>query len=159
MKKKKRRFGKKWRSTDYTRAKAAIAFFILSVPIFFALAVIFLLHSLTIEPPHPVCAGKAMEEPTYTWTVPVTAYSSTVDQTDSTPFITANGTTVHWGVIAANFLRFDTCVRFPDLYGDQWFVVEDRKHERFSESIDIWFPTREEAQAFGFQTVRTEIWE
>jgi len=49
-----------------------------------------------------------------TITVVVTAYSSTPDQSDDTPFIPASGSTVHPGTLAANFLRFGTKVRFPD---------------------------------------------
>ena len=56
----------------------------------------------------------------------VTAYSSTVDQCDSTPFITASGIHVHNGTVAANFLRFGTKIKFPVLFGDKIFIVEDR---------------------------------
>jgi 3D (Asp-Asp-Asp) domain-containing protein len=85
----------------------------------------------------------------------VTAYSSTVDQTDSTPFITANGTHVHDGTIAANFLKFGTKVKFPSLYGDKIFTVEDRMKSDYK--VDIWFPTRQEAKNFGVKRVEMEI--
>ncbi|MCK5475362.1 MAG: 3D domain-containing protein [Candidatus Pacebacteria bacterium] len=85
----------------------------------------------------------------------VTAYSSTVDQCDSTPFITANGTHVHDGTIAANFLEFGTKVRFPSLYGDKVFIVEDRMKSDYK--VDIWFPTRQEAINFGAKRVEIEI--
>lgn len=87
--------------------------------------------------------------------VTVTAYSSTVDQTDSTPFITANGTHVHDGTIAANFLKFGTKVKFPSLYGDKIFIVEDRMKSDYK--VDIWFPTRQEAKNFGVKRVEMEI--
>jgi len=90
-------------------------------------------------------------------TVVVTAYSSTVDQTDDTPFITANGTMVRDGIIAANFLRFGTKVRFPSLYGEKVFDVTDRMHERFSDRVDIWMETREEAVQFGVKRVEIEV--
>ena len=92
-----------------------------------------------------------------TYNVRATAYSSTVDQTDSSPFITASGTTVRDGIIAANFLPFGTVVRIPDVYGDKLFVVEDRMHERYWYNIDIWFPKRGLAQNFGAQKVKIEI--
>ena len=38
----------------------------------------------------------------------VTAYSSTPEETDDTPFVTASGTSVRDGVIATNFLEFGT---------------------------------------------------
>ncbi len=85
----------------------------------------------------------------------VTAYSSTVDQTDSTPFITASGTHVHDGTIAANFLKFGTKVKFPSLYGDKIFTVEDRMKSNYK--VDIWFPTRQEAKNFGVKRVEMEI--
>lgn len=85
----------------------------------------------------------------------VTAYSSTVDQCDSTPFITANGTHVHDGTIAANFLKFGTKVRFPSLYGNKIFIVEDRMKSNYK--VDIWFPTRQEALNFGAKRVEMEI--
>ena len=85
----------------------------------------------------------------------VTAYSSTVDQCDSTPFITANGTHVYDGTIAANFLKFGTKVKFPSLYGDKIFTVEDRMKSDYK--VDIWFPTRQEALNFGAKRVEIEI--
>lgn len=85
----------------------------------------------------------------------VTAYSSTVDQCDRTPFITASGTHVHDGTIAANFLRFGTKVKFPALFGDKIFTVEDRM--KSDSKVDIWFPTREEALRFGAKRTMIEI--
>ena len=84
-----------------------------------------------------------------------TAYSSTVDQCDSTPFITANGTRVHDGTLAANFLKFGTKVKFPALYGDKIFIVEDRM--RSNTKVDLWFPTRQEAINFGARVIEMEV--
>ena len=84
-----------------------------------------------------------------------TAYSSTVDQCDSSPFITANGTHVYDGTLAANFLKFGTKVKFPALYGDKIFTVEDRM--RSNTKVDIWFPTRQEAINFGARIVEMEV--
>lgn len=95
----------------------------------------------------------------YTDTVPITAYSSTVDQTDSTPFITASQTYVRWGIVAANFLPFQTKIRIPDLYGDQIFVVEDRMNKRYYKKIDIWMETRTDAINFGLKRRKIEILE
>lgn len=89
----------------------------------------------------------------------VTAYSSTVDQTDDTPFITASGTSVREGIVAANFVPFGTKIKIPDLYGDRIFVVEDRMHTRKRNMVDIWFPTREEAIDFGAMHSTIEILE
>jgi 3D (Asp-Asp-Asp) domain-containing protein len=89
--------------------------------------------------------------------VTVTAYSSTVDQCDSTPFITASGTRVHDGTLAANFLPFGTRVRLPDYSGEKIFIVEDRMHPRFSQRSDIWMETRETAKQFGIKRLKMEI--
>lgn len=85
----------------------------------------------------------------------VTAYSSTPDQTDSSPFITASGTYVRDGIVAANFLKFGTRVKFPQLYGDKVFVVEDRMAPKNSHKIDIWMPSRDQAIEFGVK--KTEM--
>lgn len=79
----------------------------------------------------------------------ITAFSSTPDQTDDTPFITASGKHVHDGTVAANFLPFGTKIKIPKYFGDKVFVVEDRMNKRFSDRIDIWFPDRESAKNFG----------
>lgn len=89
--------------------------------------------------------------------ITATAYSSTPDQTDDTPFITARGTTVRDGIIAANFLRFGTKVRLPTAYGDKIFEVEDRMNPRYQYRVDIWMPTRYEAKQFGIRTIPIEI--
>lgn len=79
----------------------------------------------------------------------LTAYSSTPDQTDDTPFITASNTTVRDGVIASNFLAFGTKVQIPLLFGDKIFTVEDRMAKKHSDKIDIWFLERNSAKRFG----------
>lgn len=93
----------------------------------------------------------------YSSWVLTTAYSSTIDQTDSTPFITASGTRVRDGVIACNFLRFGTRVRFPQLYGDKIFVVEDRMARKNDHKIDIWFASRDQAKQFGIKQIKIEV--
>ena len=62
--------------------------------------------------------------------VVITAYSSTVWQTDDTPFITASGKTVEQGIVANNMLPFGTEIMIPELYGDEIFVVEDRMNQK-----------------------------
>lgn len=84
-----------------------------------------------------------------TLTVMITAYSSTPEETDDTPFITASNTTVRDGIIAANFLPFGTKVKIPSLFGDKIFVVEDRMHPKKKNFIDIWMPSKYDALQFG----------
>ncbi len=85
----------------------------------------------------------------------VTAYSSTPEETDDSPFVTALGTRVRDGIIAANFLPFGTRVMIPSLFGDRTFIVEDRMHYRKQNFIDIWMPSKEDAQLFGI--ARAEV--
>jgi len=84
-----------------------------------------------------------------TGTSTVTAYSSTIGQTDSSPFTTANGTHVKDGIIAANFLPFGTKVQFPELFGNKVFTVEDRMNARYYKKFDIWFAEHNQAKQFG----------
>lgn len=79
----------------------------------------------------------------------VTAYSSTPDQTDSTPFTTASGKSVADGIIASNILPFGTKVQIPAFFGNKIFTVEDRMSKRIKNTIDIWMPTRAKAIIFG----------
>ncbi|MBI2024881.1 MAG: 3D domain-containing protein [Candidatus Harrisonbacteria bacterium] len=81
----------------------------------------------------------------------MTAYSSTPDQTDDTPFITASGAHVRDGIVAANFLPIGAVIKIPELFGEKVFVVEDRMHRRFSDRVDIWMPDRESAKKFGIR--------
>ena len=99
------------------------------------------------------------EEPQRVMMVTTTAYSSSVDETDSTPFITANGSYVYWGVVASNNLSFKTRVRFPDQFGNQVFVVEDRMNARYNnvDIVDIWHPSKAEAKQYGAKVTKMEI--
>jgi 3D (Asp-Asp-Asp) domain-containing protein len=97
---------------------------------------------------------------TRTFNVVITAYSSTVEETDDTPFITASGSWVRDGIIANNMLPFGTKIRIPELYGDKVFVVEDRMNWRKSNyHIDIWFPSHSEAEEFGAERTYIEVLE
>ena len=89
--------------------------------------------------------------------IKVTAYSSREEETDDTPFITASGTLVRQGVVAANWLPIGTKVKLPELFGEQVFVVEDRMNKKHNDKLDIWFPTTEEALRFGTQVTRVEV--
>lgn len=87
-----------------------------------------------------------------------TGYSSTVEQTDSTPFITASGSTVRDGIVANNLLPFGTEIRIPELYGDKIFVVEDRMNKRKGYyHVDIWFPEYAQAKEFGAKITYIEV--
>jgi len=88
----------------------------------------------------------------------VTAYSSTPEETDNNPYITAAGTRVREGVVANNMLPFKTKIRIPEIFGDKIFVIEDRMHwKKGNYHIDVWFPNRWEALKFGVKKTYVEI--
>ncbi len=74
------------------------------------------------------------------------AYASSPYQTDSTPCITAAGTTVRPGVVATNFLPLGTIVSIDE----KRYIVEDRMNSRYDGYyLDVWFPSTSEALEFG----------
>lgn len=94
--------------------------------------------------------------------VTATGYSSTVEQCDDTPHVTASNRSVRWGVVA---LSRDLLREFtpgaPFTFGDKvlipgvgLFVVEDTMSWRFKGRVDIWFPSTEEASHWGVKKVR-----
>lgn len=91
--------------------------------------------------------------------VVLTAYSSTPSQTDQTPFITSNGVYVYDGLIAANWLSYGTRVKFPELFGNKIFTVNDRMHPRFGAGrVDLWLDAPlEEVKEFGVKRVVMEV--
>lgn len=95
--------------------------------------------------------------------VTVTAYSSTPDQTDDTPCITADGFDVCANgienVVAANFLPIGTQVKIPDYFGDQVFTVHDRMNRRYGDRVDVWMVSRAKAIEFGRRTLKIEVYE
>jgi 3D (Asp-Asp-Asp) domain-containing protein len=89
--------------------------------------------------------------------VTATGYSSTVIETDNTPFITASNTRTRDGIVAMSrdMLRrynpeapfdFGDIVHISGL-GD--FVVEDSMNPRWRRRVDVWFPSRPAAFEFG----------
>jgi len=93
----------------------------------------------------------------------ITAYNSEVGQTDDSPCITANGFDVcknnKEDTIAANFLKFGTKVKIPDLYGDRVFVVRDRMNTKHPTRVDIWMKDRTSALKFGVKTAKIQVLE
>ena len=90
----------------------------------------------------------------------ITAYSSTVSQTDDTPFITASGSHVRDGIVANNLLPFGTKIRIPEVYGDKIFVVEDRMNRRKGYyHFDVWFSDYWQAKNFGAKRTTIEVLE
>lgn len=89
--------------------------------------------------------------------VPTSAYTSRPQETDSTPFITADGTHVRDGIVAANFLKFGTKIRIPELFGDKIFEVHDRMNKRYNVKVDIWMDDLTRARQHGVRRVTIEV--
>jgi len=93
----------------------------------------------------------------------ITAYNSEIEQTDNSPCTTANGFNVcehgEEDTIAANFLRFGTKIRIPELFGDKVFVVRDRMNTRFFNRVDVWMVEKQDAREFGVKLAKIEILE
>ncbi len=95
------------------------------------------------------------------FTIPITAYTSEVGQTDDTPCITASGMNVceraTEDVVAANFLPMGTRVRIPELYGDRIFTVQDRMNARYNKHMDVWLKDLKQAKQFGLKYTKIEV--
>jgi len=141
------------RPSEFWPAAAALAAVILHLTGF-----------LSGSPPPPAAAAETFPafptpqaEPEPLLTVSVTGYSSTPDQTDDTPFLTASNTRVRAGIVALSrdLLReYTPGARFGfgdliEIAGAGIFHVEDTMNGRFHHRVDIWFPTRGEASRWG----------
>lgn len=85
----------------------------------------------------------------------VTGYSSTVDQCDGDPFITASGSHVHKGTMACpREYAFGTKI---EIDGMGTFVCEDRGGAIKGNHFDMWFESRGEALQWGKRTVEARI--
>ncbi|MEI6835256.1 MAG: hypothetical protein WCK59_00255 [Candidatus Falkowbacteria bacterium] len=93
----------------------------------------------------------------------ITAYNSEIGQTDDSPCVTANGFNVcthgQEDTIAANFLKFGTKVKIPDLFGDRVFTVRDRMNQKHPSRVDIWMKDRPSAIKFGVKTAKIQVLE
>jgi 3D (Asp-Asp-Asp) domain-containing protein len=101
--------------------------------------------------------GHSSEPAVRTFVVATSAYTSDPNETDSSPFTTANGTRVRDGIVAANFLKFGTRIRIPDYFGDKVFEVHDRMNARYTQRVDIWMLGKAEAFSWGVRNVKIEV--
>lgn len=97
--------------------------------------------------------GARRPAPGTTLAVTSTAYAPSPYQTDNTPCLTAAGTRVRPGTVAANWLPLGTLL---NINGDV-YIVEDRMHPRFQRSIDIFFPSTSQALEFGRRLLTVSI--
>lgn len=94
-------------------------------------------------------------QPVQRFTATLYAYSSTPDQTNGDPFITASGQRVADGIVANNCLPFGTEVKI----NGKLYRVQDRMAARYGcSSFDVWHPTRQSAIQFGRQTAIVEVY-
>lgn len=84
----------------------------------------------------------------------ITAYSSSPNETDDTPFITASGRRVFDGVVACP-RRYPFGTRFK--IGGRAYTCWDRLHYRFDDRFDIWMATKSQALQFGFRKLVVEV--
>ena len=107
-----------------------------------------MINSQTLLPENPIPRYRVL----FVSRAIVTGYSSTLEETDDTPTITANGERVREGIIACNWLRFGTMVEINGKY----YEVTDRMNPKYNDRVDIWFPTKEQAKSFGkkFLTIK-----
>ncbi len=91
----------------------------------------------------------------------ITAYNSEPGQTDDSPCITANNFNVcqhgEEDTIAANFLKFGTKVKIPELFGDRVFIVRDRMNRRHADRVDVWMKERVDAVNFGIKVAQIQV--
>jgi len=86
----------------------------------------------------------------------ITGYSSTVEQCDDTPFITASGDRVRDGIVANNCLPFGTMVETEE---GEMLEVKDRMNRRYGcEYFDKWFSTTEEAKEHGVKEKKLTVY-
>jgi len=107
-----------------------------------------------------IAVNTALTYPDFKIRAVITAYTSTPDQTDDSPFIAATGKRVYDGMIAANGLPFGTQIKIPSLYGDKIFTVDDRMNARYGLGrMDIWMDApRAKAMQFGLKVAEAEIY-
>lgn len=92
----------------------------------------------------------------------VTAYSSSVAETDGSPFVTATGTRVHWGTLAVDPRVIPLWTQsgkkkniFVPQYG--WGTAEDTGSSIKGFRIDVWMPTRSKALAWGVKRLPVRV--
>lgn len=87
----------------------------------------------------------------------VTAYTSSVEETDDEPLITASGEMVRHGTLACpSKYKFGTVV---SINGKE-FICEDRMNKRFrhTERFDIWFESKSDALAWGKKELKIKVY-
>ena len=129
------------------------------------------LDGMTLEPAMAVeeeaVTPEIIEEPRHTLYATLTAYSSTVWQTDDTPCTSASGMNIchlfhddEMSICAANFVPLGTVL---EVEGVGECVVFDRMHSRHTDRVDIYMGLGQEAYEnavqFGIKHNKLVTWE
>ena len=88
----------------------------------------------------------------------VTGYTSSVDETDDTPFLTASGETTRHGIVACpSRFEFGTVI---EIEGTR-YECKDRMNKRYRDQnrFDIWFETKTEARNWGVKEVVVAVYD
>lgn len=97
---------------------------------------------------------EAAEVGTIELSVQTSAYSSSEDETDDSPTVTASNSTTRKGVVANNCLAFGTKL----VIEGEKYVVEDRMNKRYGcDKVDIWMESKELALAYGVKSVTIRV--
>lgn len=86
----------------------------------------------------------------------ITAYTSSVDETDDRPWETASGSRAGKGSVACpNSLAFGTHI----LIAEQEYTCDDRMNKRYRDTnhFDVWVETKDKAFAWGRRELSVEI--
>lgn len=117
--------------------------------IFFAVVVGYFIIRIFLSPARAEVYVPAPELPRgYAVEATVTAYTSSPDETDDTPFITASGATTRRGIVACpSKYPFGTRL---EIEGKE-YDCQDRMNRRYrdDERFDVWVPTKSEARKWG----------
>lgn len=101
-------------------------------------------------------------QPVLSVPVAVTAYTSRPQETDATPYVTADNSTVRPGIVAVSRdLMSELGLRFGQrivLTGYGLFEVRDVMNRRYERRVDIWMPDLVAARRHGVVENVTMIW-
>ena len=126
-----------------------------SIGAFFAMlgfiaVVILILVALT----EPAKAQEGVQDTAQVVSATVTAYTSSEDETDSTPFENASGTRPARGSVACpRALAFGTQV----VIEGKTYKCDDRMHHKYADRYDIWVESKAEAFEWGRRTLAVVI--
>lgn len=87
----------------------------------------------------------------------ISAYTASVDETDANPLIMASGKMVYIGAVACS--RDIPLGTKLEIRGRGIYVCEDRMNARYTNNIDIFMLTKQEAKQFGRKTMDYRVLE